>query len=113
MAPSYSTLLQAVDARSNALYLVGDPGERLRVTEEQIAVWVELAEQPARDVRLAGALEVDEHVAAEDQVELAFDRIVLFVEVEATKLDEIANLGARLHLAFLRARPPQHETLEV
>jgi hypothetical protein len=52
------------------------------MAEEEVAVRLQPVEQAAHDARLGRGVEIDEDVAAEDEVEAARERERLRVEVE-------------------------------
>src|ERR1700694_2289004 len=54
------------------------------------------------------AVEVDEYVAAEDQIEGFTDAVVAIVEIDAAKLDHRLELRLRAHATFFSACPAEH-----
>jgi hypothetical protein len=69
--------------------------DRFRTTEQQQAVGIETVTEAFEDVPAGGGIKVDEHVAAEDEIELA-QPIEVLAKVELLKADHVADGGVDL-----------------
>ncbi len=72
--------------------LVGDLVERFGMAQEEVAGGLETGEEMLDDLALGGEVEIDEHVAAEDEVHaLHEDHLGVVAEIEAGEGDEGAD----------------------
>jgi hypothetical protein len=68
-----------------------DVHEAFGVADEQVSAWGELVGEAADDFGLGGGVEVDENVAAEDEVLVWGDGVVSLEKVDALEVDARAN----------------------
>src|SRR5258706_8554735 len=90
---------QAVNGAAQRHEHVGEPLQALRVADHETAVGLEVAGQPLEQAPLGRAIEIDDHVAAKDDVEARPDRPGLLGEIDSAERDEIAELRAHLVVA--------------
>src|SRR5262245_55160006 len=81
--------------------------------EEEKTARLETVEEAVDDAQLRGGVEVDQDVAAENQVEAAGDAIRLVLEIHVREADARGELRTRGHPAFLRPRAAEHECFPV
>ena len=72
-----------------------------------------MLDEASGDCAFSFFIEIDQHVAAEDHVEAAADRIRRLVEVQAGELHERADLGTRLHDSLAGTFPLEHVAAQV
>src|SRR5258706_9125154 len=90
-----------------------EAGHGLRMAEQEVPLRVQPIEQAPDDARLAGGVEIDEDVPAEDQIEAARERERLRVQVEPLETHPRPDEWALLHAPLLGAAAPEHEGLEI
>src|SRR5688572_12772077 len=82
--------------------------ERLGMAEKKETGGRQMTRQPAHDSGFRFPVEVDEHIAAEDEIERAVDGILFFVEIDAPELNERADVGLRANFSFFTPHAAQH-----
>ena len=80
-----------------------DGGEAFRVADDQVPAGDEALHQVTDQLLLGGAVEVDHHVAAEDDVERLAQRPLRRHQVVRAELDQLGQLRADAHEAGIRA----------
>ena len=79
------------DALSEGAEAMRDVHEAFGVSDEQVSAWGELVGEAADDFGLGGGVEVDENVAAEDEVLVWGDWVVSLEKVDALEVDARAD----------------------
>src|ERR1051326_6834147 len=83
------------------------------MSEEEEPAWSEAVEEAIDDPPFRRCVEVDQDVAAENQVEAAADRIRLMMEIDAREAHQRRHFGTRRHFPLLRSTAAQHECFSV
>src|SRR5208283_3208216 len=70
-----------------------------RGSEKKIAAKIEVAEEVVDNLRLGGAVEIDQHVAAENQIHALHKKhLGSVLQVQAAEVDELSYLRADFQL---------------
>src|SRR6476619_692719 len=83
------------------------------MADEEIPVRSEAVRELLDDASPALGTEVDEDVAAEDEIERAVRVRAVVMKVHSPEADQLAQLGPGLHEGGVRAGALQHERLEM
>src|SRR5574337_382031 len=95
----------SVDRRDDAPDPVCQAVQGLRVPQEEVSPRRQVIQQPLDHAQPRLGIEVDENVAAEDQVEAVRHGVGIINEVETLEPDDGTDLRVDLHLPCLGARP--------
>src|SRR4029077_13920898 len=87
------------------LQFIGDAMKAFRMAQEQISAGGQMFSKRVDNFYFRFPLEIDENVAAEDQVKRTSDVIRFASKIEPLKPDHLTKFVRRLDFAFVRAKP--------
>src|SRR5436309_819592 len=88
-------------------------GEALRMAEEEESGRCEMLCQTIENLRFRFAIEVNEDIAAEDEMERIADGVLLVIEVDASELDHRFQPRVRTHPSLFTAEAAEHPRFAV
>src|SRR5690242_5403034 len=105
----HSGLRQRENFRRNKLQFVGDTMKAFRMAEEKISPGGQVFPKRVDNFEFRLPVEIDEDIAAENEVKRTGDGIGLSSEIEPLKPDDLSELVHGLDLALLGAKAFQKE----